>query len=488
MKDFARATKLPSIGGRAAYMSDPGRQEEIVTKSESVDWQPYIDFEAKQHKTNVRQNEGRELIISLPNEWYKLPKEELNFRISAIAKSLFPENRDFQWAVHWNKKRTNLHVHIIYSERLKIAEPGRWDRDVYLTAEGNVARRKADRARDPDGNVLPPVHKKGELKEPFTVKDPKFKSKQWLHEQKTDLKQLMTERWGVKFEKPAYIPEHHFGKGSEAETIKRKNLVIRENNRRLEVLEFEGVKIEPLVKELKLAISEHSVPMLLRDKDGSNVRVVRFPDPDRALSMMDTYAHRFALPQASKSPVTEQAAPEVSTPTQTKNEPDLSQNEPQNPPKEFNRTVAPGDKLRTAFTDLKKAKESVEKAWSDYYQADRLPFWKKGKKAQKAAAYQAYKDAKETCRAAIETVISFGISGIPRDSWTASDINISKIGALVDQKASELDRSAAQRPTFQQKKSMVEWQKSIQKSKEQTYHQPATAPKKKKSRSKSPER
>ena len=43
MKSFVRVTKLPSISGRAGYMSDPGKQEEIVVQSEPVDWQPYID-------------------------------------------------------------------------------------------------------------------------------------------------------------------------------------------------------------------------------------------------------------------------------------------------------------------------------------------------------------------------------------------------------------------------------------------------------------
>ena len=31
--------------------------------------------------------------------------------------NLLGDNRDFEYAVHWNKEKTNLHAHIIYSER-----------------------------------------------------------------------------------------------------------------------------------------------------------------------------------------------------------------------------------------------------------------------------------------------------------------------------------------------------------------------------------
>ena len=102
MKSFARTTKLPSISGRAGYMSDPGKQEEIVLESEKVDWQPYVDYEATQHKTNARQNEGREMIVSLSNDWYDLPKDDLRNRVDQIAKTVVGEGRDYQWAVHWN--------------------------------------------------------------------------------------------------------------------------------------------------------------------------------------------------------------------------------------------------------------------------------------------------------------------------------------------------------------------------------------------------
>ena len=331
MKSFARCTKLPSIGGRAAYMSDPGKQEEIVLESEPVDWKPYADYEATQHKTNARQNEGREMMVALSNDWYHLPKDELRNRVETIAKAVVGENRDYQWAVHWNKDRTNLHVHIIFSERQRVQEPQRWDRDIYLTADGKVARRKADRATNPDGSFKDPIHRKGELKsDPFTAKDANFKSKEWLHEKKQELRQLMSDRWGVKFERQPHLPEFHEGKGAEAETIKKKNIVIRENNRRLDFLESQGVNISGLVKELKAARRaaqtdegrKDQTALLWQDSEG-RYKVTVFHNPDRAIWKIDETKGKF-MEQAApdrEAPELQQAeitAPEVPAPQDPK--------------------------------------------------------------------------------------------------------------------------------------------------------------------------
>lgn len=307
MKSFARTTKLPSISGRAGYMSDPGKQEEIVLESEPVDWQPYIDYEATQHKTNARQNEGREMMVSLSNDWYDLPKDELRNRVDQIAKAVVGEGRDYQWAVHWNKDRTNLHVHIIFSERLRVKEPAVWDRDVYLRDDGKVARKKSERAREPDGTFKPPIHKKGELKsDPFTAKDASFKSKEWLHMKKQELRQLMADQWGVKFERQPHLPEFHEGKGAESETIKKKNIVIRENNRRLDFLESQGVDVSDLVKKLKAIRKEAKdnpemkdrTALLWKDSKGQ-IKVTGFHNPDRAIFQIDQTAGAF---QEQKAP------------------------------------------------------------------------------------------------------------------------------------------------------------------------------------------
>ena len=85
MKGFARVTKLSSVGGRADYISNPDRQESIVAASAPVDWKPYHDYEMANQKTDRRNNEGREVVIALPNEWAALSRGELSRRAEKLA-------------------------------------------------------------------------------------------------------------------------------------------------------------------------------------------------------------------------------------------------------------------------------------------------------------------------------------------------------------------------------------------------------------------
>lgn len=304
MKSFVRVTTLTSISGRAGYITNVEKQEEIVIESESVDWAPYEKFESENRRCATANNAGREVVIALPNEWYQLDRSELHQRIDTMAK-LVAGDREHQWAVHWNKDRTNLHVHIIFSERQKIAEPGVWDRNVYASKDGKVARRKADRAVDENGEYIL-IHRKGEAKEPFSAKDCKFATREWLHEIKQDLKQTMIEQWGVKFEWKPPLHEFHEGKGSDAPTIRMKNEVIRENNYRLGVMESQRIKTADFVQELKAILKDGNVPLLLMDKE-QNVRIVTFDSPERAAWRIEETRGRFAALDRS---VPAQTAPE----------------------------------------------------------------------------------------------------------------------------------------------------------------------------------
>lgn len=244
MKSFARVTKLSNIGGRADYITNEKKQEAILAKSEVVDWKPYQDFERANQRTATANNEGRELVIALPNEWAKLPTKELEARANTIAQTAIGKATDLQWAVHWNHARSNLHIHVIFSERQREKDAGRWDRDIYLTEDGKVARRRTDRAKNPDGTDKPPVHRKGEEKGGFTAKDKTYTTKGWLADTKERLKQTFTERWGVNIEKPDYLHQYHEGKGREAPAIRQKNEVIKSVNDRLKDLASVGFSVE----------------------------------------------------------------------------------------------------------------------------------------------------------------------------------------------------------------------------------------------------
>ena len=76
MQTFVRMSKLSDIVGRSDYISNPERQEDIVAAKCYADWKQYQAYERKHQRSNTPNNEGRELIIALPNEWTKF--DDLN--------------------------------------------------------------------------------------------------------------------------------------------------------------------------------------------------------------------------------------------------------------------------------------------------------------------------------------------------------------------------------------------------------------------------
>ena len=245
MKTFVRMSKLSDIVGRSDYISNPDRQEHIVAAKSYANWKPYQAYERQHQRSSEPNNEGRELIIALPNEWQKLDNLELTSRMNDLAQRLLPGKNDYQWAVHWNKAHTNLHVHLIFSERNPQYSSSVWDRDIYLTQDGKVARRKADRAVDKNGNVKPPVHRKGEPKtQSFSPKDKKFKSKQWLEDAKQTVAAYFR-YYRIPVEDPALLHQYHEGKGSDAPAIREKNKNIRRINAHFKQLQNLGYVFPP---------------------------------------------------------------------------------------------------------------------------------------------------------------------------------------------------------------------------------------------------
>lgn len=285
MKSFARMTKLSNVGGRADYITNERKQEAILAQSERVDWKPYQDFERANQRTATANNEGRELIIALPNEWSKLPTRELEARANIVAQTAVGKSTDLQWAVHWNHDRTNLHLHVIFSERQKEKSAGRWDRDIYLTEDGKVARKKADRAKNPDGTDKPPVHRKGEEKGGFTAKDKAYTTKGWLADTKERLKQTFAERWQVNIEKPDYLHQYHEGKGKEAPAIRMKNEVIKVVNSRLKDLASVGVSVERSALPPIRANMKNRQLVIPHFTDGK-AQLTRYTSPQKAMSFI----------------------------------------------------------------------------------------------------------------------------------------------------------------------------------------------------------
>jgi hypothetical protein len=197
-----------------------------------------------------------------------------------------------EWALHLNeagskdsrgrvREHDNLHVHVIFSERSRVETdiPQVYNRDVYYTAEGKQATSKKHGAKDADGNALPPVHRKGDLKPgvsvfhdresgkmiygTFSAKDSRYKSKEWQHSMKRDVKAKLV-AMGARDIPRQPIKQYKEGKGSDSGKIREKNEVIRETNAQLAAMKSEGLNIAGTVELSKQALRERKLPVVAK--------------------------------------------------------------------------------------------------------------------------------------------------------------------------------------------------------------------------------
>ncbi len=307
MRDFARVTKLNDIAGRGDYISNPNRQEDIVAQSAPIDWEPYHQYEQEHKRTYKANNEGREVVIQLPNEWAGLSPADLSGKAARLAMTATGKETDLQWAVHWNETRSNLHMHVIFSERQFTGTIKRYDRDVYLTAAGKVARRRADRMKLADGNEAPPIHMKGEVSSwGLSAKDKRYKARSWPRQVRQDLRAGLV-RLGADLEphRAAYeLHQHHQGKGSASADIALKNWFIEDNNSRMRMCERKGISpklLMALKNDCLRVLKDRKVPVVLLQKRTGKLYV-------EALSVSQAQAAREGvLEQTQQSPAARRA-------------------------------------------------------------------------------------------------------------------------------------------------------------------------------------
>lgn len=261
---YSRQTKISNVVGRSDYISNEKRQEHIIlhSKSSEFDWKEYVDFEENNKRTDKANNQARELVIALPN---KLADEDsLKKACDELAVNLLGSNRDYEYAVHWNKSYTNLHMHLLFSERErnKNLQPKVYKRDMYVDEKtGKTCKKdnpnavlrikKGDIQKDKDGNIKYNSDK-------FTVKDPKFKQKAWLEENQKIIQKTLG-KYGYKlnvFDKSSNdIAQKKLYKGAKNEYLEyAKNWnnqakTINKINKAYRVLNNNHKKISPLIKQ-----------------------------------------------------------------------------------------------------------------------------------------------------------------------------------------------------------------------------------------------
>ena len=180
-RQFLQQNNLHNVVGRIEYIrGDTGKQEYMMayystmTDEEWKDLARYNQERFKSNKKGFNKNkkcsaiEARELILHIPHEYANRDPNELAKLVGDDFKRKF--GTDCCLAIHWNKSKTNYHIHLIYSERVR--ENKAASRNMYYDAEWKKCK-KADAV-----NV---VHK-GDVISKWSDKDTRFKQKSYIQD------------------------------------------------------------------------------------------------------------------------------------------------------------------------------------------------------------------------------------------------------------------------------------------------------------------
>lgn len=264
---FIQMSKLSNVKGRISYIISPARQENLYATYRTADndfWSNLARESQQEFKRSGADGkciEARELIIALPEVYTQYEPqqvledftEEFHRRYGVKCVS----------ALHHNKRKTNYHIHLIFSERTLLPEPEVKiaARSVFFDETGKRVRTKKE-ITDEDGQIRKgcTVIKKGEIYEShlFTVKDDKFKSEPFLREVKSVYTDLINrhisdpEQHLKVFDKNSvYLPTKKIGKHNpREEEIKADNAARQEWNRTADMALVSGIS-EAKILEVK---------------------------------------------------------------------------------------------------------------------------------------------------------------------------------------------------------------------------------------------
>ena len=255
---YARAKPMPDAAGRADYISNPDRQENLLAvageKSLAFWRQLGEDSQAAWRsaggsRTHVsRRNragkateeivekqacEAREIHVALPRSVLGMNTEEVE-RVADRLAQIFREKYgvDCLVAIHVSATDKNVHAHILFSERqrLRVPEIRIADRNAFLDEEGRRKRTKKE-ILDENGELRPGcrIVPKGEVlwERHFGEKETRYASEEWLREVKGDLAAWINEELDpdvlrtVFDENGPYLAQKHIGKGTPEEIAER---------------------------------------------------------------------------------------------------------------------------------------------------------------------------------------------------------------------------------------------------------------------------
>lgn len=205
-----KMSPLPNVVGRVDYISNPKRQENLLAVYQTPAapeqfWQDLSEVSRarSEYHPGSKVCEAREIMLALPNS---LMNSDHNALAARIAEE-FKEEHGVECAVaiHLNKAKTNLHAHIVFSERQLLQEQNVSiaGRNTYFDADGK--RSTKGNCVGADGELLPgcSLVKKGEAfpVKKFSGKDNKFAGKGFCVSEKVRFAKMFNEltpdRWIV---------------------------------------------------------------------------------------------------------------------------------------------------------------------------------------------------------------------------------------------------------------------------------------------------
>lgn len=266
-------SKLTNVKGRISYIASHARQENLYAVYETTNrkfWQELAKCNQKEFQKSGTEGkciEARELIIALPESFVEYdPKQLLE-----IFTEHFKQKHDVECiaALHHNKRKTNYHIHLIFSERRLLVTPEEKvaTRNRYYDEQENFVRTKKE-VTDEQGKLREGcrVVKKGEVYEKniFSIKDSRFKSEKFLNEVKvlyTELINLYVNDEKNKlyvFDKSGpYLAMKKIGKNNpKAEIIESDNMARMRWNQTVDRAFVSGIPEEQILKVKKSEISD----------------------------------------------------------------------------------------------------------------------------------------------------------------------------------------------------------------------------------------
>lgn len=277
MKNLVRTQKITNGRGSIKYITRDSKGEILASYSTQSlqEWEILFDYnqqkfaeeKAKGNWTTGQKNklgkdaqaiEAQMFVVALPNEKAKQNPEEL---VKELADDWVSEHQtDCYIALHWNKTHTNLHAHILASERKKkeSREVRRAKRNRYYNAEGKECKKSEAVRIVHKGDI---ISGQNELYESGKID---LKSKEALERMKEHYSKLLgTEMFR---DDGLHIPQQHLPRINERtsdevlevyERTRSYNESVKEFNKIVDILkenqheEILNDEIKPIVLEVK---------------------------------------------------------------------------------------------------------------------------------------------------------------------------------------------------------------------------------------------